>query len=274
MSQAWHADPNDIARYVSGTIDTTRATSIEAHLVTCAHCRVQVAGVTDTSRLDAAWAGVVDVLDSPAPNLLERVLRRVGMRDRTARLLAATPSFQGSWLVAIILALAFATLAAQSGTDRGLAVFLLVAPLLPVASVAVAFGPGIDPTWEMTSAAPGAGFRLLLLRAAAVFTSSLVLAAVASLALPGQSWTAAAWVLPALALTLASQALSTFTSPERASVAVAVTWVVVVLASAHETRDLLAAFSSSGQVALAIVGFASAVLVAQRRDSLEIRSQL
>jgi lipopolysaccharide export LptBFGC system permease protein LptF len=97
---------------------------------------------------------------------------------------------------------------------------------------------------------------------------------VASVALPGLSWTAAAWVLPALALTLASLALSTFTSPERASAAVAVSWIVAVLFSAYVTRHVLSAFGANGQLCLAGVAVVAAVLVARRRDTFEIRSQL
>lgn len=273
MSEVWHADTGDIARYSAGAIDDTRAASIEAHLVACAQCREQVAGAADQSRLNATWAEIVDIVESPRQTIVERLLQGMGVRADTARLVAATPSLQASWLLAVVVALGFATVAARGGTDRGLAVFLIVAPLLPMAGVAAAFGRELDPTWEITAAAPGGGLRLLLVRASAVFATTLAVAAIACLALPGLSWTTAAWVVPALALTLASLALSTYTSPERAAVVVAVTWVVVVLASAQGTRDVLSAFGSSGQLMLATVAVASAVLVAQRRDSFEIRSQ-
>ncbi|HEX7275997.1 MAG TPA: hypothetical protein VF244_01350, partial [Acidimicrobiales bacterium] len=102
MNDTWHADPGDIVRYASGVIDDTRAGSIEAHLVTCAHCRAAVAGTveagTDRARLDGAWVAIVDTLDAPQPTVLERVVRRLGVRADTARLLAATPSLKGSWL--------------------------------------------------------------------------------------------------------------------------------------------------------------------------------
>ncbi|MEA2972575.1 MAG: hypothetical protein QOG82_1033 [Actinomycetota bacterium] len=270
----WHAEPGDIARYAAGAIDDTGAGSIEAHLVACAHCRGQVADVADAGRLDASWLAIVDTLDTPRPTVVERAARRLGVRNDTARVLAATPSLQGSWLLAVVVAFGFAVLAAQSGTDRGLALFLVLAPLIPVVGVAAAFGPGLDPTWEITLAAPSGGFRLLLLRAAAVVATTFAMASVASVALPGLSWTAAAWVLPALALTLASLALSTFTSPERASAAVAVSWIVAVLFSAHVTRHVLSAFGPNGQLCLAGVAVVAAVLVARRRDTFEIRSQL
>jgi hypothetical protein len=279
MTETWHAEPGDIARYAAGVIDATRAGSIEAHLVTCPHCRARMAEVAgapdaDGSRLDATWLAIVDTLDAPRPTVVERMARRLGVRDDTARVLAATPSLQGSWLLAVVVALGFATVAARTGTDRGLALFLALAPLLPVAGVAASFGPGFDPTWEITAAAPGGGFRLLLLRATAVFTTTLAVATAASVALPGLSWTAAAWVLPALALTLASLALSTFTTPERACTAVAVTWLVAVVATAQESRHVLTAFGAGGQLSLAAVAVVAAVLVASRRDTFEIRSQL
>ncbi|MEA2827230.1 MAG: hypothetical protein QOG43_1669 [Actinomycetota bacterium] len=283
MSEIWHAERGDIARYAAGVIDDTRAGSIEAHLVRCADCRALLADVAgaagpDTgagrNRLDATWLAIVDTLDDPRPTVVERVIRRLGVRHDTARILAATPSLQGSWLLAVVVALAFATVAAQTGTDQGLALFLVLAPLIPVAGVTAAFGPDLDPTWEITAAAPGGGFHLLLLRAAAVFATTLAVATVASLTLPGLSWTAAAWVLPALALTLASLALSTFTSPERAAAAVSVAWILGVLVSGQETRDVLAAFGADGQFSLAAVALVAAVLVARRRDSFEIRSQL
>jgi hypothetical protein len=280
MNETWHAEPGDIARYAAGVIDDTRAGSIEAHLVTCAGCRARMADVagvaagTGTNRLDATWLAILDTLDDPHPTVVERVARWLGVRHDTARVMAATPSLQASWLLAVALALGFATVAAQTGSDRGLALFLVLAPLIPVAGVAASFGPGLDPTWEITAAAPGGGFRLLLLRAASVFATTLAVATVAALALPGMSWTAAAWVLPALALTLASLALSTFTTPERASAIVAVTWIAGVLASAQEGRDVLTAFGTDGQLSLAAVALVAAVLVARRRDSFEIRSQL
>lgn len=274
MSESWHAENGDIARYAAGTIDDTRAGSIEAHLVACPDCRAQLTDRADHGRLDRAWVGIADIVDMPRPTVVERVMRRIGVGADTARLLAATQSLQGSWLVAMVLALGFAVLAAQTSGDRGLAVFLVLAPLIPVIGVAAAFGPGLDPTWEITAAAPAGGVRLLLMRAAAVFAATFTTAAVSSLALPGLSWTAAAWVLPALALTLASLALSTFTTPERAATTVAVAWLVVVLASAQASRHVLGAFGAGGQLSVAVVAVVAAVLVARRRDSFEIRSQL
>ena len=52
--------------------------------------------------------------------------------------------------------------------ERFLRMFLVVAPLGPLAGVAVAFAGGLDPTREIGLAAPYSGLRLLLIRTAAV----------------------------------------------------------------------------------------------------------
>jgi hypothetical protein len=135
------------------------------------------------------------VVDLPRAGVAERLMR-LGVAEHTARLLAATPALRGSWLLAVATVLAFAVLAAWTtpGQDANLA-FLCVAPLLPLAGIAAAYGPGIDPTYEIGLAAPLRSFRLLL-RAAAVLAAAALLAAAASLALPQLGPGAAGWLLP------------------------------------------------------------------------------
>src|SRR4030095_9140979 len=157
---AWHADDELLAAYDEQRLDAAARWSVEAHLTSCAGCRLQARGL-------GAEAGVPG-----------RLLVRLGVAEHTARLLAATPALRGSWLLAVATVLAFAVLAAWTtpGQDANLA-FLCVAPLLPLAGIAVAYGPGIDPTYEIGLAAPLRSFRLLLLRAAAVLGAAAVPAA-------------------------------------------------------------------------------------------------
>ena len=66
-----------------------------------------------------------------------------------------------SWYLASILVLFFGLAAAgQDRADATLAVFLAIAPLVPVMGVGLAYGPGLDPAPEMTVATPLSGFRL------------------------------------------------------------------------------------------------------------------
>jgi len=71
---------------------------------------------------------------------VERTIVRAGVKEHVARLLAATPSLRLSWFCAGTVAIMFTSWVAQTG-QRGLLFFLIVAPLLPVAGVAAAYGP-------------------------------------------------------------------------------------------------------------------------------------
>ena len=95
--------------------------------------------------------------------------------------------------------------------------FLLVAPLLPLAGVAAAYGPLVDPAYELALAAPLGSLRLLLLRAVAVVAvDDAARRWPRALALPGLDWTAAAWLLPSLGAHAARpSALATAIGPGR-----------------------------------------------------------
>jgi hypothetical protein len=275
MTTTWHADPIALAAYVEGSLDDVRASSLEAHLLTCDRCRDGVATSTPADAIDRMWGGVVDTIDTPHRSAVERLLLALRVPEHLARLLMATPSLRLSWLVAEALALGFAVIAANgtSGQDEELVLFLflVVAALLPVAGVAVAFGPGIDPTYEVAAAAPMPADRLLLIRAAAVLASSVSITALAALALPDLDAIAAAWLLPALGLTAATLALGTWVRPLVAAASVALTWVLFAAAAAVSTQDRLAAFRPAGQVACLAVIAASAAVLAHRHTLSEGR---
>src|SRR4051812_39329467 len=194
----WHAEDDLLDAYVAGAVDRAHAFSIEAHLAQCERCRMAIAPRADGLRLERLWLDVEDRLDAPVPGPIESVLRRLGMSEHVARLLAATPSLRLTWLSAIALVLGFGVLAAHYG-ERGLLLFLCVAGLAPMAGVAAAFAPGLDPTYELGLAAPLSSARLLLLRSAAVLATTIPLAGIAALALPSVGWTAVAWLVPSLA---------------------------------------------------------------------------
>ena len=275
MTTTWHADPAALAAYVEGSLDDVRASSLEAHLLTCDRCREGIATSTAADAIDHVWGSIVDTIDTPHRSAVERLLLALRVPEHLARLLVATPSLRLSWLVAEALALGFAVIAANgtSGQDEELVLFLFlaVAALLPVAGVAVAFGPGIDPTYEVAAAAPMPADRLLLIRAAAVLASSVSITALAALALPDLDAIAAAWLLPALGLTAATLALGTWVRPLVAAASVALTWVLFAAAAAVSTQDRLAAFRPAGQVACLAVIAASAAVLAHRHTLSEGR---
>jgi hypothetical protein len=111
--------------------------------------------------------------------------------------------------------------------------------------------------------------RLLLLRTVAVVSATLVLSVVAAVTLPGLTWEAAAWLLPALGLTLASLALSTYVAHTTAFGAVAALWIALTIAGAAKPGDALELFDGAGQVAFVAIIAAAAIVLVQRREELD-----
>ena len=244
------------------------AASVEAHLERCSGCQARLVPTADLSRLDGVWADVVDAVEAPRTSLLERLLVRAGVAPDTARLLAVTPSLQLSWVTGTAVVLALALLVSHSG-ERGLALFLALAPVLPVAGVAVAFGPRTDPLHEVAVAAPYSSYRLLLVRSAAVVAATMALAVPAALLLPSTPLVAAAWLLPALGLSTTSLALATRVDPGVSSAVMAGGWLLVALSGLRPERDPLLVASVVPQVTCLVLFLAAcAVLLGQRRSPL------
>jgi hypothetical protein len=277
----WHLEPDELRRYAASTLGTARAASVEAHLVACGECRARIATVVDP----AAMASVARVkeaidarIDAPAVGAVERVLSRLGVGRVDARIVAVTFTLLGSWLGASVVALAFVAVASATGPERaGYATFLVLAPLVPLAGVALTFGPRVDPTHELAVAAPVPSSRIVLLRALVVTFSAVAATAALSLVLPGWSALAFAWLLPALALTGASLALGTVLHPDRAAVALGVVWLAGAgagLVGAPRTTVAsfvqgFAAFRPAGQLLAALVAVASLALVTARHAAFE-----
>ncbi|MFI9379019.1 zf-HC2 domain-containing protein [Streptomyces parvulus] len=270
----WHVAEGDLRDYARGELAVPLLWSADAHLTGCAHCRGVLAELSDPAALDAGWERLDAELDAPRPGWFEGLLVRCGVGDGTARLLAATPVLRRSWFGAVAAVLVTTFLVAFSaGAVERPALFLALAPLLPLAGVAVAYGPVMDPTYEMAVVAPVHGFRLLMIRTVAVLVVALGVNGLASLAMPGYGLTALAWLLPGLALTTAGLALTPRLGPVGGPVAVGAVWVaLLVLASAERGAGApLAPFTAAGQgvsAGLVLVGVGFLFVFRDRFDVL------
>jgi hypothetical protein len=198
------------------------------------------------------------------------MLVRLGVREDSARLLAATPVLRWSWLAAVAVTLAFAATAAHLAQAMAAPLpFLAVAPLLPLVGVAASFGPGVDPTYEMALVAPLHTFRLLLLRCAAVLCATTALSAGASLALPGYGPVVLAWLLPALVLTLLSLALTPRFGPVTAAVGVGIGWVGLLMSTVRFDTGESMLFGPAGQAVLAVGAVVAAIALVKVRPGFE-----
>jgi Putative zinc-finger len=267
MTTGWHLDQKLVHRYADGETNGVLAASVEAHLVACGDCRRLLAPAVDPRRLDAVWIEIADTVDTPRSGPLERLLHLSGVRPDTARLLAATPSLRIPWLAAVAGVFAFAALAAGLA-PQGRLLFLTVAPLAPVAGVALAFGRAGDPTYEIGVATPYSGFRLLMVRTVAVLATTIGVALTAALLIAGPGRLAVIWLLPALALTTTTLALAERVEPVHAATAVGVIWLAAAVATWLVRAEQLALFGPAAQLTFLALALFTSFAVFRRRDRL------
>ncbi|MFI8088228.1 zf-HC2 domain-containing protein [Streptomyces sp. NPDC086080] len=269
----WHVPEEDLRAYARGDLTPPMLWSADTHLTACAHCRAVLAAACDPVALDAGWARLDAELDVPRPRFLELLLLRLGIADHTARLLAATPALRRSWIGAVVAVL-LVTVAVAAGQDTtgSPTLFLALAPLLPLAGVALSYGPRLDPTYEVAVVAPMHGFRLLMIRTVAALGAGLGLNGLATLALPGYGLRALTWLLPALALTATALALTARLGPALAPLLVGGGWVALML-TAEAVRaggnDPLAPFTAAGQGVSAVVAVLAAGILVLLRDRFD-----
>ncbi|MFI6933122.1 zf-HC2 domain-containing protein [Streptomyces sp. NPDC050287] len=258
-----HHTPDALLRgYARGETAPHALRAVESHLDHCPLCRSRLSDHTDRRILDHGWERLDIAIDAPVPGRGERLLLRFGVPEHVARLLAATPALRASWVSAAALTLLLAALIARLAEPAGTPVlFLGLAPLLPVAGVAVSYGRRWDPAHEMGLVAPMRAFRLVLLRTAVVLGTCIPLTAAASLALPGLGLATFGWLLPGCALTAVSLALAARMDSTTAAGATGAGWLAVLIAT-HASH---AVFSATGQTAsAAVLAVASACVLLSR----------
>lgn len=266
----WHLDTELADRYAQGRVTSVLASSVEQHLIGCSACRGLLTPAVPTERLDAVWAEVLETVEMPKSTLLERILCAIRVDEGTARLVAATPSLRGAWTLGVVVVLTLAVLTAHAD-GSGIALFMALAPVLPVAGVAYAFGPATDPTHEIAAAAPYSSLHLLAVRTAVVVASTLLPVGLAAPFLPGNAWLSAAWLLPALALTVGTLALATRVAPHHAAIGLSALWVAVVIPGlAHSRNALLVSELPVQMVSLAALAVSAGALLIQRHDLPEL----
>ena len=269
----WHVAQDDLRAYGRGELAPPMLWSADTHLMACARCRAVLAEASDPAPLDEGWERLDAELDAPRAGFLESTLVRIGVPDHTARLLAATPVLRLSWLGAVIAVLAMTVLVTNTvRATEAPALFLALAPLLPLAGVALSYGPVLDPTYEMAVVSPTHGFRLLLIRTVPVLAMGLALNGAATLALPSYGLRALAWLLPALALTSTGLALTPRLGPVLAPGLVGGTWVTVLLVARGTTDGTLAPYTPAGQGVAAVIAVLAAGFFYLYRDRFDSAS--
>lgn len=282
---AWHVPHQVLAGYARGLVDDVDAWSVESHLGACAPCRDALSVHVDGARLARNRAVVLALVASPEQSPAVRLLGRCGVPEHVVRLLTATPSLRRSWLLSVLAVLALVTGEAalarwwapgQLGVVQlhgdglpDLVPFLVVGPLLVLASVAVAYLPLFDPSYRLTVAAPFSGFTLLLVRAVSAVMVSLVPVACAAFVVSGPVWLPAGLLLPSLALCTIALAADRAFGPVPAALGTGALWTAAVL-SVAATRSPLQVVNGLAQALCAVVMLAAAGWLYANRDRFEL----
>lgn len=262
---SWHIDQKTLDRYQEGVVDRVIAASVEAHVTDCDECRSRLR--VGNEWLQQSWLAVADRVEPGRVGVVERVLAGLGVPSHLARLVVVSPVIRAPFLIALVLVLAFAVVVSSIDSPRDtFHIFLAVAPLLPVAGVAFAYGPLVDPAHEMALAAPLDSFLVLLLRAATVLSVAVALSfpAWTLVPVPGTIGVTA-WLLPALALTVVTLAAASRFELWAVAGVLCVGWPVLVSLSA--TRTDVRIFSGSGQLSFLVVAALAAGVIVLRRNS-------
>jgi hypothetical protein len=217
--------------------------------------------------LDQVWIAVAAQVWRRRAGWLERTAGWLLRSPGLARALVTTPSLLLPWLIATAVVLA-AGAAATRGTGQPMVA--LVAPAVAAVGIAYAYGPGIDPAWELSRSMAVSDRMVLLVRALAVFAVNAALGLAASAA----SGTAAAvtfgWLLPMTAMCALALAAATAVRSPNAGVAAGLAgWAITLLSGQAATGQFTAVVSRSALVPayLAIAAICGAVVVYATRIS-------
>jgi hypothetical protein len=183
---------------------------------------------------------------SRRPGLVERASGRLLRSPGLARALVTTPSLLLPWLIASAVVLG-AGAAATLGTGRPLVA--LLAPAVAAAGIAYAYGPGIDPAWELSRSMAVSDRMVLLVRALGVFAVDAALGLAASAASGTAVGITFGWLVPMTAACALALAVATVARSANAGVAAGLAgWTIMVLSSQVADGRFTAAISNSALI--------------------------
>jgi len=288
----WHADEPTLTGYLDGALSEAYACSVEAHLMACERCRLDLAAAAvdrDAARAerDRAWAPpherswgqVLDRVDRPSSGPLLALLER-WVPGHVVRPIVAAPALRNAGCAAGLALLAGAAIVANLRPGAGATIFLVAAPVVPLAGVALAYSRPDELCGEVADALPYSRFHLLLARTLAIVGLTVPVTALLSLLLPLDLSTAMLWLAPSLALCSLTLALSSWVDARIIAAALVVLWLLVTTDTwraasarigAQELVDHSFVFHPAGQVlllCLAAVAVAAAVI---RRSAYDLR---
>jgi len=265
VTQTWHADEETLRTWATGSAAPLLAASVEAHLLRCEECRRRTSSLSVRTTPDDAvrrWDALADHIDRPRSN----PLLRLGL---------ATPGLRTAWLTSILLLLTLPVVVSVLGVR--LPVFMALAPVAPLAAVALTYGRHAEPAGELALATPTAGLRVVAARAVLVALPAVPIGVGVALLLGLPTPVAFGWLLPGAALaSLVALAGTTRLDPSVVAASLGSLWAVAVswpAASRRLPADVVSHLVASAPVQLTalVVALAAIAFTIARRDTVAYR---
>ena len=197
----------------------------------------------DDVDLNRVWTAVAAEVWRRHPGRLERTAARLLRSPGLARALLTTPSLLVPWLVSTVVVLGAGALV-RLGPGQP-AVWLL-APAIAAVGIAYAYGPGIDPAWELGYSMPVSERMVLLARALTVFAVNAVLGLAASAASGAAASLTFGWLLPMTAICGLTLAVAVAARSANVGAATGIAaWVITVLANRTASGQLTATITNA-----------------------------
>ena len=196
--------------------------------------------------LGRVWLGIAAAMWRRRPGWAERLAGRLLRSPGLARALVTTPSLLLGWVIATVLVL-LAGVGFTLGT--GTPYVPLFAPAVAAAGIAYAYGPGIDPAWELSQSMAVSDRMVLLVRALAVFGLNAALGLAAAAASGAAAAVTFGWLVPMTAACALALAAATVARSANVGVAAGLAgWVITVLSGQAAAGRLTAAVTESALV--------------------------
>jgi hypothetical protein len=210
--------------------------------------------------LDRVWTGVAAEVWRRHPGRLERAAARLLRSPGLARTLVVTPSLMLPWVISTVIVFGVGALI---DLGPGQPAVWLVAPAIAAVGIAFAYGPGIDPAWELASSCAVSDRMVLLTRVVVVFALNAALGLLASAASGAVAALTFGWLIPMTAV--CALALAVAVAARSASVgagAGVAAWVIAVLAGQTAGGQLTASVTDARAYLpyLAVAGCCAAIV--------------
>jgi hypothetical protein len=196
--------------------------------------------------LSRVWTSIAAQVWRRNPRWLERTAGRVLRSPGLARALLTAPSLLVPWLIASVVVVGAGAAATLSS---GQPLVWLVTPALAATGIAYAYGPGIDPAWELSCSMAVSERMVLLVRALTVFAVNALLGLAASAVSGAVAAITFGWLLPMTATCALALAVATIARSASLGAAVGITaWVATVLSVRVSSGRVVTAITSSALI--------------------------